>query len=126
MPATSLRDFPLKFDSTQLFKPENATVNPKKIYNRNESEAGTDLLNVRRDDKLQFNFTFNCTDSWEAFFHGYNKKDSFEFSFYDTETEAYKQITVYMDNYSSSWEPHSDYLTGTKGLYVVTFDLIQI
>lgn len=126
MPNTSLRDFPLQFDNTLLFKPEAATANPKKLYNKNESEAGTDLLNIRRANKMQFNFTFNCTDAWEAFFHAYNMKDSFYFSYYDAETAAYKQIEVYMDNYSSSWEPHSDYITTSKGLYVVSFDLIQL
>lgn len=126
MPATSLRDYPLKFDTTQLFKPEAINAKPEKLFNKNESEAGTDLINMRRSSKFHASFTFNCTDTWEAFFRSYLEKDSFKFTFYDTETEAYKEITVYMNNLSSEWEPHSDYLTDSKGLYVVTFDLIEI
>ena len=126
MPATNLRDYPLKFDSTVLFKPESVSAKPTKLYNRNESEAGTDLLNIRRDDKFQASFVFNCTDTWEAFFHGYNKKDYFQFTYYDTETQAYKTINVWMDNFVSNWEPHSDYITESYGLYVVSFDLIQL
>ena len=126
MPSTSLRDFPLKFGSTLLFKPETASAKPVKLYNKTESESGRDLLNIRRADKMQFSFTFNCTDTWEAFFHEYNQKDTFNFSYYDTNSGAYKEISVYMENFNSNWEPHSDYLTGSKGLYVVSFDLIQL
>lgn len=126
MPVTSLRDYPLKFDTTQLFKPEAINAKPVKLYNRNESESGHDLINIRRSDKFQANFTFNCTDTWEAFFHGYNEKNSFDFTYYDSRTSAYKTIQVWMDNYTANWEPHSDYLTSTKGLFVVSFDLIEL
>jgi hypothetical protein len=126
MPSTSLRDYPMKFDSTALFKPEAVNAKPVKLYNRNESESGHDLLNIRRADKFQANFTFNCTDEWEAFFHEYNEKDSFDFTYYETRDESYKTITVWMDNFTSNWEPHSDYITVSKGLYVVSFDLIQL
>lgn len=126
MPATSLRDFPLKFDTTQLFKPESATIKPAKLSNVNESEAGTDLINLRRAKKFQASFKFNCTDTWVDFFEGYYAKGSFDFTYYDIKTTAYKTIVVRMENYSAEWEPHSDYITTSKGLYVVSFDLIQL
>jgi hypothetical protein len=126
MSATSLRDFPLKFDTTQLFKPESVNVKPAKLSNVNESEAGTDLVNLRRARKFQASFKFNCTDTWENFFAGYHEKGSFDFSYYDAGTSAYKTIVVRMENYSADWEPHSDYITVSMGLYVVTFDLIEL
>lgn len=120
-----LNDFPIKFDSTTLFKPEKWDESYSTIENVRQTEAGTDSISVTRFNKLNVSCEFSCTDVWAKFFLEYSKKLSFTLSIYDVETSAYVQKTVRMRNYKSGIEPNSEYVTSSFGLYNVSFDLIE-
>lgn len=123
---TCLKDYPIYFNTTALFRPESWKESPGKIENTNQSEAGTDLVNLVRVDKMKISARFDCTSEWKAVFDGFNDLPSFTLKTYDARTEAYKERTVRMQNFNCNTLPKSDYLTSTMGLHEISFDLVQI
>lgn len=126
MPNNRLIDYPRKFNTTELFTPEKWEMNPNKISNTNVSEAGTDLINLVRTDKLNVSAAFACTSEWAAIFEGFNNMPSFTLTQYEPSASGYKNRTVRMENFSSAVEEHSEYVSKSTGLYNVSFDLIEL
>lgn len=120
-----LRDFPILFDTDELFRPEKWEESYETIETKNQTEAGTDSISVTRFGKLSVSCEFACTAEWKKTFLEYSRKLSFTLSFYDVENSTYVQKTVRMRNFKSTTEIHSDYVTESVGLYTVTFDLIE-
>ena len=122
---SALKDYPIYFDTTELFRPEKWEESYEKIQNVFQSEAGTDLVVRVRSGKLKVSAEFRCTDDDFNTFQGFDAAASFTLKSYDVVTEAYKSRTVRMENLKGVVEPHSDYITASMGLYTVTFDLIE-
>ena len=121
----NLKDFPIKFDTTELFRPEKWDESYETIETVNQTEAGTDSTAITRFNKLTVSCEFSCTDEWKKTFLEFSKKLSFKLFYYDVETSAYVEKTVRMRNFRSGTEVHSDYITQSFGLYNVSFDLIE-
>lgn len=126
MAYTRLITYPIKFDTTALFKPEKWERKREKISNTNTSEAGTDLINLIRPNKLNIYAEFACNSTWAAFFEGYSDKPSFSLFQYEPSQNGYKERIVRMENYSDGTEEYSEYTNKSTGLYNVSFDLIEI
>jgi len=122
---TPLRQYPRKFNNIPLFRPEKWVESNQKILHKKVSEAGDDLVQVRRAHKLQVSCEFACTSDWKAIFEEFDEMESFTLSIYDARTEGYKDYTVRMEGYQSTEEVHGDYHTQSTGLYTVTFNLIE-
>ncbi len=118
-----LRDYPIKFEDTTLFRPEKWNEKYEKVVSSKQSEAGTDIVTVTRTGKLSISADFNCTDVWLAKFMQFDAMGSFTMSKYDVISGGYKQYTVRIENLSVTVEIHSDYIKTSNGLYVVSFDI---
>lgn len=127
MPDTpnKLNDYPVYFNTTKLFRPEKWVETPQKIMNTNQSEAGTDLINMRRYDKLNVACEYACTSAWVKAFDEFNNMASFTLKSYSPRSNAYVERTVRMEGFSVAEEVYSGYVEGTIGLYTVSFNLIE-
>lgn len=119
-------DFPIKINSTDLPVPSDWTENAEVVEIANTTEAGTDIVDLMRVDKLTVNATFDVSSTWLATFKGWaNDTSKLTVKIYDSISNAY--ITRYMRirNFNYSLVRYSDKTSGTIGLWTVTFDLIE-
>lgn len=122
---TPLKQYPIKFNDTVLFRPEKWSEQRSKVMTKNTSESGKDLLLVKRTGKLSVSCQFACTSAWLAIFQEFDAMGSFALQKYDAQVDGYKSYTVRMENFSSDTNINSDYITQSTGLYMVSFDLIE-
>lgn len=119
-----LKDYPIIFDNTELFTPDKWEESYEVLENVNETEAGTDSIEVTRDEKLTIYAEFSCTSEWVRRFRLFSKH-IVNVRIYDSETDAYKTYQMRIRNFKKGTEQHSEYVRSSVGLYNVTFDLIQ-
>lgn len=115
-----------KFNNTEILRPIAWSETSNVIEAVNTSEAGTDIINVTRYDKLTISAEFGCSAAWAKTFKSFSILDSFTLTRYDVISEADETRTVRMRNYSQTLIKDSQTLTGQNGLYSITFDLEEI
>ena len=119
-------DFPIQINSTDLPVPTDWNEFAEVVEIANTTEAGTDIVDLMRVDKLTVNATFDVSSTWLATFKGWaNDTSKLTVKIYDSISNAY--ITRYMRirNFNYSLVRYSDKTSGTIGLWTVTFDLIE-
>lgn len=122
--------YPIMFDTTQILSPSQWDEKSDVIENVNQSEAGTDNVEVARYDKLTVSARFKVAESstagtWAKTFKEFSKKASFTLKRYDILAEAYEERTVRMRNFSASLDRKSDLLPNINGVWDISFDLIE-
>ena len=118
-----LNEYPIYFDDTKIFTPENWQESYDVVENTNQTEAGTDQVIVVRYDKLSVSASFHCSSRWAAKFAEFRDKNSIAVKLYDLKTQDYKTRTMRMRNFKSEPEKNSEKTKNTNGLYTVSFDL---
>ena len=119
-------DFPIQINSTDLPVPTDWNEFAEVVEIANTTEAGTDIVDLMRVDKLTVNATFDVSSTWLATIKGWaNDTSKLTVKIYDSISNAY--ITRYMRirNFNYSLVRYSDKTSGTIGLWTVTFDLIE-
>lgn len=119
----SMLDFPLMFDSDTIPQPSTWTENSEVVETVNNTEAGTQQVEVVRYDRLKVSCGFVVTDAVARLLKTYSKKDSFVVKYYDIETDAYKQRTVRMRGFSAALTKDSFNLLSVRGVWTVSFTL---
>ena len=123
---SSYNDFPIQINSTSLPVPKVWNELPEVVENTNTTEAGTDIVDVLRVDKLTVNASFDCSSTWLATFKGWNNATSeLTVKIYDPITNNYVTRYMRMRNFSNNFVENSNKNSGTYGLWNVTFDLIE-
>lgn len=119
-------DFPIKINNTDLPIPSDWTETAEVVEIANTTEAGTDIIDLMRVDKLTVNATFDVSSTWLATFKGWaNSTSSLTVQIYDPVSNAYSTRYMRMRNFVSSLVRYSDKNSGTIGLWTITFDLIE-
>lgn len=119
-------DFPIYFNTTPIIWALSWTEQSEVVETEAQSEAGTDILLPVRYDKLEVTAQYKCTSTWVKTFKEFSLMDSFTLKIYDPITEAYKERTVRMRNFSISLIRHSEDLSVTEGVWKVSFTLKEI
>lgn len=124
---SSLKDtYPVKINSTSLFRPEKFDISSETIETNFQTEAGTDEVIVTRYGKVTISAEYACNSTWVGIFQGWaNSGSALSVMYYDPLTAGYVTKSMRLRNLEISLVPHSDYLTGTMGVYTVSFDLIE-
>lgn len=124
---SSLKDtYPVKINNVSLFRPEKFEIIPSIIETEFQTEAGTDEIIVTRYGKVTISAEYACDDDWVSKFQGWNNSGSaLTVKFYDPSQSTYATKSMRLRNLKIDLVPHSDYLTGTMGVYTVSFDLIE-
>lgn len=123
---SSLNDYPVQINSTNLPIPITWEETANVVENSNTTEAGTDIVDIMRVDKLTVTASFDVSSAWLTTFKGWaNSTSKLTVKIYDSVTDGYVTRYMRIRNFVSSLVQNSDKNSGTKGLWNVTFDLIE-
>lgn len=123
---SSLNDYPVQINSTNLPVPITWEETANVVENSNTTEAGTDIVDIMRVDKLTVTASFDVSSAWLTTFKGWaNSTSKLTVKIYDSVTDGYVTRYMRIRNFVSSLVQNSDKNSGTKGLWNVTFDLIE-
>ena len=87
------------------------------------TEAGTDIVEVTRYDKLSISAQFGVTGAWAKVFKTFSKSPSIQVRMYDTESETYETRTMRIRSYRETLKKGSETLTAVNGVWEVSFTL---
>lgn len=119
-------DYPIKINNTDLPVPTDWNEFAEVVEVANTTEAGTDIVDLMRVDKLTVNATFDVSSTWLATFKGWaNDTSKLTVKIYDSVSSAYVTRYMRIRNFNYSLVRYSDKTSGTVGLWTVTFDLIE-
>lgn len=122
-----LKNFPLKFNGTAIPFPNSYTIANSVIENVNESEAGTDVIQIKRMQKMTITLSFRLMDSYLAFFEGYAySNQTITVSVYDAITKAYTTKTMRMRDFNYKLVEKSELVNDINGMYDISFSLIEM
>lgn len=118
--------YPIQINSTNLPVPIVWDETAEVVENANTTEAGTDIVDIMRVDKLTVNASFDVSSTWLATFKGWaNSTSKLTVKIYDSVSGTYVTRYMRIRNMISSLVKNSDKNSGTIGLWKVTFDLIE-
>lgn len=124
---SNYNDFPIKINNTPIPVPIAWNETSEVVENVNTTEAGTDVIDVLRVDKLSVNASFNVSSTWLATFKGWgNSTSALSVSIYDAVSNTYASRDMRIRNFVYSLVQNSDRTSGTVGLWELSFDLIEI
>ena len=121
-----LKNYPVKINNTAI--PFSGSMKEKydTIEDTGTSEAGTDIVQVRRLGKLTLNVSYTMLSSFLATLEGWRDSTTYlTVNIFDFTTGAYKERQMRMRNYNKSLVKNSQDLTVTTGIWKVSFDLIE-
>ena len=116
-------DYPLKFNNEEMYYPSSFSIDEEVIDKTNQTEAGTDQVQLVRTGKVTMTFGTKCLADWLARYKYYSALASFQVSYYDVSVNGYVTKTVRMRDFKWSVVKHSYELDNIAGIYDVSFVL---
>ena len=122
-----LKSYPESINNVDLpNEPTSWSTRRDVIENAGTTEAGTDVVDIMRVGKLTITASYNVSSSWLVQFETWSDETSpLTVKLYDPATSAYVTKSMRMRNFVSDYVKDSKNTSGTLGLYVVSFDLIE-
>ena len=123
---SSLNTYPVQINGTDLPVAVSWNETAEVVENVNTTEAGTDIVDIMRVDKLRVTASYDCSSDWVKTFKDWaNATSSLTVKIYDPVTEGYLTRYMRIRNFISNLVQHSDKNSGTIGLWNVSFDLVE-
>lgn len=123
---SNLNNYPVVINAVNLPVATLWNETAEVVENVNTTEAGTDVTDILRVDKLTVNASFDVSSTWLGTFKGWaNSTSKLTVKIYDSVTDAYVTRYMRIRNFSYNLVQYSDRTNGTIGLWTVTFDLIE-
>ena len=123
---SNLNTYPVQINNTDLPVAVSWNETAEVVGNANTTEAGTDIVDILRVDKLIVNASYDVSSTWLATFKGWaNDTSKLTVKIYDSITNGYVTRYMRIRNFTYNLVQHSDKNNGTIGLWNVTFDLIE-
>lgn len=116
-------DYPYKFNDTAIFFPMDWKEDWNTVETVNQSEAGTDIVTVKRYGKLRVSVSCEVSSKWLKIFQSFSKMDNFTLSRYDAVDEGYVTHDVRMRGFSASRIEKSENIEISIGLWKISFTL---
>lgn len=121
-----LSSYPIYFDNTEItIRRVQWSRGYENLANVSETEAGTDDVEVIRKGKTVIGAAFNCSDRWASILSAFNDQQSIQVRFYDIKTKDYLALKMRMEDLNIDEVQDSDRVSGTNGLYIVSFNLVE-
>ena len=122
-----LKSYPEEINNVKLpNEPINWSVRRDVVENVGTTEAGTDVVDLMRVGKLTITASYNVSSDWLVKFESWADATSpLSVKLYDPATSAYVTKSMRIRNFISDYVKYSKNTSGTLGLYVVSFDLIE-
>ena len=116
-------DYPTFFDETQMLLPLTWDEQSEVIEEVNKTEAGTDVVDVSRYDKLKISASYRCTDEWAKTFKEFSKKNVIAVKRYDILSQEYETRNMRMRGFKATLKHYSDRIAFTNGVWEMSFTL---
>lgn len=110
----------LTFAGVDLPNPVEFSISFENIENKNQSEAGTDLINVVRLKKRTFSAKFQCSSFWAGRIATLCSLN------YGTLVYQSESITATARLKSTDLEENSERIPNTDGLWTVNVDFTEV
>ena len=122
-----LKSYPESINNVTLpNEPTSWSTRRDVIENVGTTEAGTDVVDIMRVGKITITASYNVSSDWLVRFEGGADETSpLTVKLYDPATSAYITKSMRMRNFNSDYVANSKNTSGTLGLYVISFDLIE-
>ena len=122
-----LKSYPESINNVTLpNEPTSWSTRRDVIENVGTTEAGTDVVDIMRVGKITITASYNVSSVWLVQFEAWADETSpLTVKLYDPATSAYITKNMRMRNFNSDYVKNSKNTSGTLGLYVVSFDLIE-
>ena len=121
-----LKNYPIKINNTAIPFSGSTNGNYATTETVNTSEAGTDIVQTQRLNKLTLNISYTMLSDFIPTLEGWRDSTTYlTISMYDFTMNAYKDRQMRMRNYKKSLVKNSQDLTVTTGIWKVSFDLIE-
>lgn len=123
-----VKDYPFKFDNTVIpFFPKGWEDSEPPVENILQSEGGTDMIEQVREKKYTANINLKVAGrEWVGFFKSYQRKPSFQFTYYEVETGAYTSVTAVLRDFTKSLVEDSEDLTAVDGVWECSFRITEL
>ena len=123
---SNLNNYPVVINAVNLPVATSWNETAEVVENVNTTEAGTDVTDILRVDKLTVNASFDVSSTWLGTFKGWaNSTSKLTVKIYDSVTDAYVTRYMRIRNFNYNLVQYSDRTNGTIGLWTVTFELIE-
>lgn len=112
-------------EGVTLITPQAWSESYSVVESTNTSEAGTDLVEVVRKNKLTITASFNCTSLWYHKFMELSQINQLTYRAYDHLSNLIQDRIMRMRDFTAEWQQYSDSVGGTQGLWVIGFTLTE-
>lgn len=121
-----LQDYPVKFDGTAIPFTETWEEISEVVENVGTAEDGSDIVQIKRTDKLTVSVSLIVDSTWMDFFYDYAKNASLiNVSIFDSEVGAYVIRRMRLRSFKKNKITYSELVRQTMGLWNVSFNLIE-
>lgn len=122
--------YPIYFDETEMLSPHSWSESSEVIETVNQTEAGTDQVDVTRFDKLSISVSYAVAESqsggmWAQILKRFSKQNIIKVKRYDILKGEYETRNMRMRDFSANLKPKSDMLPSVNGVWEISFTLIQ-
>lgn len=118
-----LTSYPILLDNVTLPFPSGWAEKYDVVETVNQTEAGTDSIEVQRYDKLSVSVSTTCVSSLATTLAGLRDKDVIVLKMYDLKTNAYKERNVRIRDFAAKLVKQSQKLSVTNGVWKISFKL---
>lgn len=124
--------YPIKFNNTEMLTPSKWAESSEVIENVNTGEAGNDIVEVIRYDKLSISVSYQLAETmdengngngWVKILKDFSKESSIDVRRYDPSVGAYEVRTMRMRKFKATLVGKSAELTAVNGVWTVSFSL---
>lgn len=122
--------YPIYFDEIEMLSPHSWQETSEVIETVNETEAGTDQVDVTRYDKLKIAVSYIVAENdngqtWANILKNFSKQNRIKIKRYDILEQGYEERYMRMRDFSATLKPKSDMLPSINGVWEISFSLIQ-
>lgn len=122
-----LKSYPIKFDTIEIPFPNSTEVSNEVLENVNETEAGTDIAQIRRIEKLTISMSFRLMDTYLALFETFAYSTStIQVSMYNATAGTYIMKDMRMRDFKYKLVESSEKVQDINGMYDISFSLIEM
>lgn len=117
------QQYPLMFNNDVLKYPDSFNPEEQTIETVNQTEAGTDQVQLVRTGKIKISVSHLCLADELILYKSYSTLPKFTLKYYDPSLNGYTTKTVRMRGLKYPLSKGSYRLDGVRGVYSVSFTL---
>lgn len=117
------QQYPLMFNNDVLKYPDSFNIEEQTIETVNQTEAGTDQVQLVRIGKIKISVSHLCLADELILYKNYSTLSKFTLKYYDPSLNGYATKTVRMRELKYPLSKGSYRLDGVRGVYSVSFTL---